>query len=354
MRKTFIYLGISLFASNLLINCSDNEVSVIDDNSALYKEVLTNEANVITSTYVDLAQKAQALKTAVDALEIGDDAALQNAKDAWVAARKPWEQSEAFLFGPVEIEGIDPAIDSWPVNVSAINTILNSGSSITQDVIETNNETRGFHTLEYYLWGNDGTKTASQLTAREIEYLKAVASDLSAKTDYLSNSWSPSGGNYSNTLISANNTTYPSQKSAIQELVEGMISIADEVASNKIAVPFGNGGTPDPEQEESRFSKNSLLDFADNIRSIQNIYFGTYGTVQGKGLTDIIAPLNSSLDATVKTKIAAAISAIEAVPISFTDAIYNNKDAVENAEDAVLDLQDTLEKQLIPFISNNL
>ena len=38
----------------------------------------------------------------------------------------PWEQSEAFLFGPVDILGLDPNMDSWPLDQVAIVNILNS------------------------------------------------------------------------------------------------------------------------------------------------------------------------------------------------------------------------------------
>ncbi|MDR1876738.1 MAG: imelysin [Flavobacteriaceae bacterium] len=360
MKKTGFYLGLAFLSLTLFINCSDNDpdIATTEDNT-LYKEVLTNEAAVITATYVDLAGKAAVLKDAIDALQIGNDAALQTAKEAWRAAREPWELSESFLFGPVKTpEDIDAAIDSWPVDVSEINAIFNSGIPITLDVISANEETRGFHTLEYYLWGIDGNKTASELTAREIEYLKVVALDLKNKTQYLANEWSPSGGNYSGQLINANvnNPYYRSQKDALKTLVAQMIVIADEVGTNKIEVPLnGNLGSAKPDEEESRFSKNSLLDFADNIRSIQNLYLGSYkSAVSGKGITHVIAPLNPELDDLVKAKIIAAIEAIEAIPVSFTDAIINNRSAVENAQEKVGELSEVLEKQLTTYISDNL
>ncbi len=358
MKKIGFYLGLAFLTSLLFINCSDNDADPVNEEvTSSYKEVLSNDAMVIIATYTDLANKATILKNAIYSLSIGDEVALQKAKDAWVAARAPWELSEAFLFGPVkQPEDIDAAIDSWPVDVAAINAVFASGIPITQSVIEANNETRGFHTLEYYLWGVSGNKTASQLTDREIEYLKAVALDLENKTAQLVNEWSPSGKNYYDKLVLANGAPYHSQQAALIELAEGMATIANEVGTEKIEEPLnGNGGNPFPEKEESRFSKNSLLDFADNIRSIQNIYLGNYGTtVQGKGLTHIIAPLNPTLDAQVKTKIIAAIQAIEAVPVSFTDAIYNNRAAVENAQAKVGELSQVFEKQLIPYMSNNL
>ncbi|MDR2121922.1 MAG: imelysin [Flavobacteriaceae bacterium] len=355
MKKTGFYLGLALLSFIVFIGCSDNDSdSDYGTTDNTYKEILTNEAAVITATYVDLAEKAKVLKDKVYALEKGNDAALQAAKEAWVVARAPWELSEAFLWGPVDFEGVDPAIDSWPVNVAEIDAIFASGKPITPEVLEANDETRGFHTLEYYLWGVNGNKKASELTDREIEYLKAVAQDLYEKTTYLADKWSPSGGNYSSVLINAGqNDVYKSPEAALTELVEGMITIADEVASQKIETPLnGNNGSAKPDEEESRFSKNSILDFSDNIRSIQNIYLGKYKTAQGKGLTDIVAPQNPLLDAQIKAKITESINALEAIPVSFTDAIFNNRSKVENAQNKILELQDILENQLKKHISN--
>ena len=50
----------------------------------------------------------------------------KTACNAWITAREPWEESEAFLFGPVDELGLDPNMDSWPLDQNAIVQILNS------------------------------------------------------------------------------------------------------------------------------------------------------------------------------------------------------------------------------------
>ena len=55
--------------------------------------------------------------------------------NAWVAARVPWEQSEGFLFGPVDTFGYDPAMDSWPVNRTDLDAVLASGQAFTPEYI---------------------------------------------------------------------------------------------------------------------------------------------------------------------------------------------------------------------------
>lgn len=360
MKKSNIIIIALLVATQIgLVSCSNNDPDSPDNDNQqkeLFTDVLTNVSKqVITQTYTQLNNDASILNEKAQALSIGDEATLEATKEAWKKTRAPWESSEGFIFGPVVNLGVDPAVDSWPVDVNAINNILSSNNTINSNVIESNNEARGFHTLEYLLWGLDGNKPASDLTNREIEYIVAVAQNLKEKTQQLVNAWSPVGGDYANTLIETgpSNPTYKSQQTALKELAEGLQGIADEVANQKIEVPLnGNGGSASPKDEESRFSHNSKLDFANNIRSIQNVYNGNYNGSQGKGLSAVIAEQDADLDAEVKTAISDAISAIEAIPGTFTDAIQNNRTAVENAQNKVSALSGIIENQLLPVISN--
>ncbi len=232
---------------------------------------------------------------------------------------------------------------------------MNSGNPITQALLESNNEARGFHTLEYFFWGLDGDKTASQLTAREIEYIRATASDLRSKTEQLYFGWLPAQGNFAANFINAgeSGSVYTSKINALSEIAEGITIIADEVANGKIEEPLnGNNGGPRPEAEESRFSNNSKLDFANNIRSIEHIYLGDFNGVQGNGLNNIVNLENAALDAEIKTSINEAILAIEAIPGTFTQAIFDNRAEVEFAQSKVLVLLNKLQSQLLPLISN--
>lgn len=358
MKNNFLSIGMLAVLSIGFQSCSNNTDEGADTNAPLYKEVLTNIAeNVITETYGDFTAKAALMQSAANTLTIGNDASLTTLKTAWVNTRRPWEESEGFIFGPVDTNGIDPAVDSWPVNVNDINTLLNSGTAITASVLANNNEARGFHSIEYFIWGINGTKTAADFTAREIEYLKAASEDLYNKTITLHDAWKSNGGNFQRNLAIAGEqgSIYTSQKTALIELVDGIIGIADEVANGKIASPLtGNNGGALPEAEESRFSNNSKADFANNIRSIQNVYLGDFNGHDGKGLTDIVALKNANVDTTIKTKIADAITAIESIngTGTFTVAIVNNRDEVFAAQAKVSDLQIYLSQYLKPLISN--
>jgi putative iron-regulated protein len=310
-------------------------------------------AKVIFPTYVDLEAKAEALHAAVVTLDAGvTDPNLEAAREAWRAARRPWEQSEGFLFGPVETQGIDPSIDSWPVNQADLNAVLANGQPLTKATIDGLEGTlKGFHTIEYLLFGSGGGKAAADLTPRELEYLVAVTESLEGAVSQLRQAWDPAGDNFSATVATAGqagNAVYTSQSQALQEIVNGLIAICDEVGNGKISDPFDQ---QDRSLEESQFSNNSNADFADNIRSVQNVYLGQYGSTSGTGIRALVQAEQPSLDATITGQIQAAIDAIGQMTPTFGEAITSNQAAVEASRAAVGTLRQTLESQVLPLAS---
>ncbi|MEG0851812.1 MAG: imelysin family protein [Flavobacterium sp.] len=358
--KNYLVKSVALAMTAFTIaSCSDNDEPMVDPvETATLKEAVTNTSNnIIINTYGNLNQKAAALHTAVTQLSTSLTVEnLTKAKNAWMETRVYWEQSEGFLYGPVDTEGIDPAMDTWPVDVTAMNDILNSSSPITVATLENNNEARGFHLIEFLLWGENGTKTVDQLTPRQLELLKAAAQDLHNNTQKLHNGWIASAGNFVDNFINPSPNAYPSYTVVLEEITEGLIIIADEVANGKIEDPLNSeGSTPNAELEESRFSNNSKTDFIDNMRSIQNIYLGTAnGVGNGKGLSTLVNAKDPVLDAKIKNAISDAIMGLDAIPGTFSNAIFTNRNQVKAAQIKVSALHTVLQGELKPFVVNNL
>lgn len=141
--------------------------------------------NVVLPTYADLLADNTALNTAIRTLAntageyqagtktVADvNLAFKAAALLWITAREPWETSEAFLFGPVADKGLDPNMDSWPLDVDALKNTLASGKfdNLTwEGEFDENDETiaavqnvRGFHTLEFLLFYNGTPRTLSK------------------------------------------------------------------------------------------------------------------------------------------------------------------------------------------------
>ncbi|MCP3141216.1 imelysin family protein [Pyxidicoccus xibeiensis] len=349
-----------LVSGALLVGGCSNEDCCDMPEVTLKQDLVTNFADrVVVPTYRDLAHELTALDTAVLLLRTEPTAArLTAAREAWFAARVPWEQSEGFLFGPVDSFGYDPALDSWPVNRTDLDAVLSSSDPLTAEYVRNLQETqKGFHTVEYLLFGEGGTKKVEDFTPRQFEYLTAITTELQTVGNALLAAWTETTDGrppYRDTLATAGqsgNTAYPSVQAAAQEMVGGIINILDEVANGKIADPYD---AKDPDLVESQFAYNSLSDFTNNIRSVENVYLGraTDMTAQGQTLRDVVG-VNTDLDARIRGEISQAITALGNIPEPFRDAIRDpaSKDEIEAAQEAIRKLQDTFEKNVLPFVT---
>ena len=343
-----LFLGIAA-ATTISCNKDDNDAV---DTTALKSEILQNVAtNVCTKSYEDLSDKAGQLLTAVTTLTTTTtDDNLATCRNLWKSIRETWERSEAWLFGPVEVDNIDPRIDTWPVDFNDLNTVLASPDELDEEYIESLDEDhdalRGFHPIEYLLWGQNGDKTASALTNREKEYLLALAQNLKKLADEVKTSWT---GGYAASLATAGasgNTEFPTQRVAFEAIVDAMGGICDEVANAKMKDPFD---AQDPQLEESPFAQNSIIDFTNNIRGIMDMYQGKF-TEDGKGIEDLVRSYNLSLDNDIKTKHSTAVAALQAISVPFGEAIISQQSQVQAAMNKINDLSSTIDEDLKQFV----
>lgn len=153
-----------VFSDDLKMFFNSNEI----DEAKLDAVVENYVDNVVLPTYKSLAERNVTLYNAVVALGNNpSNEAFQAACDAWLASREPWEKSEAFLFGPVDALGLDPNMDSWPLDQEAIVSILKSnkfddlnwGDGDSDEAVEAAQSVRGFHTLEFLLFKDGKART---------------------------------------------------------------------------------------------------------------------------------------------------------------------------------------------------
>lgn len=194
-----------------------NSNEVLDPVVANYVDV------VVLPTYRDLRDRNRELYDAVAAFQQSpSDDAFAKVCDAWMVAREPWETSEAFLFGPVADEGLDPNMDSWPLDQDAIVNVLTNGdfgqlewdgdflTDENGDPIENianAQSVRGFHTLEFLAFRNGVARTLTDTKdANDTRdyvytdanpdnwgaYMVAVASLLRTDSDNLYTYWNDS------------------------------------------------------------------------------------------------------------------------------------------------------------------
>ncbi|HRH37852.1 MAG TPA: imelysin family protein, partial [Flavobacteriales bacterium] len=309
---------------------------------------------VAQANYSDLAQRSATLHTYITAFTTSlSEADLALCKQQWRDARWSWERSEALLFGPVATENIDPRIDTWPVNFVDLEAQLSSGNDFTAEYVNALEDAlKGFHPIEYLLFGHNGNKTAAAFTARELEYLNALAANLEELTGTLGESWAPAtSNNYTQAFTTAGSGSpvYATKRAAFEEMVNAMAAICDEVANGKIHEVLI---AQDPSLEESPFAKNSIIDFTNNIQGVQNVYLGRY-TSDGLAMEDFVRQYDLQLDATIKQQLQGAIAALGTITVPFGEAIIDQPVQVQQAVDAINALATTLNDDLLPLVQQH-
>lgn len=114
--------------------------------------------SVIVPGYTALGTEAVKLVAALGALRANPSAAtVTSARDQWRATRAPWEAGEGHIFGPVDTLGVDPKVDSWPVDKNQLDGALGGYDPDHSNVDGFPVTMKGFHAMEYLLFGDGST-----------------------------------------------------------------------------------------------------------------------------------------------------------------------------------------------------
>lgn len=351
----------AVFTATIFASCEkDKKNTDTVDFNTLKTQVLSDFVTVVGNPlYATFKDKATALKVAVDALSAdATQANLIKAQEAWKAVRVVWEQSEGFLIGPVDDNNYDPYMDTWPTDHNAMDSLLNSNTPLTVAYIagldDTDDEVeltlRGFHPLEYLLWNTDGNRQANTFTAREKEYMTALAADILNNVTALQESWLPGNIHFANELTNPGSGTsrYASKKDALDALANSIIDICGEVGEGKLLEPFALPG--DSTITESPYSHNSVADFKNNIIGARNVYLCAYDGKTGKSLSDLVKANNAALDQDIKQSFEAAINSFGGITTTFEQAIFSQRTQVQNTITAINALKGTIDAKLLPYI----
>lgn len=334
-------------------SCSDNndtpDSDVLSEKEATLKKATADYVNhTVLPTYRSMADAAIRLRDLCHTMQDKHAAGtlttqdIKAAGEAWKEARKSWELSEAFLFGPAANHNIDPHIDSWPLDKAAMDRLLTQIRNGAQWDLTNNGGYGliGFHAVEYMLFEltadeNNSLVHSTNYTPEELEYLVAVADDLCQQCVCLEACWAGTDNvseikqeiladadldyneNYGWEMMNARQagSRFKTYQEAAEEILQGCIDIADEVGNTKIGRPHIGSTTEDKNYIESPYSLNSIEDFADNIRSVSNAYLGSRNG--DASVSDYVKAKNPAVDKKVRDNITAAITAIELIPEPF-------------------------------------
>ena len=334
--KTIKLIGVLAVAAATLLSCNKDpkaDAGLTAQEKALKAAVEGYVPGVIYKIYDNLADETESLYNQLSDLKkkgTYTQADIDRICTTFLSARKWWEQSEAFLYGAATAYGIDPHIDSWPLDKDKLAKSLSNAETIADldedgagAVDEVGAASLGFHGIEFIIFRDGKNRTAAALGGveddeafagrnvtgkSEVIFAVAVAEDLRNRCFELQAAWDPdcpadrlalvedelelpttmdSGLTYGENLLQTGKagSTYRNWPEAVSSiLVAGCSNICNEVANTKIGTAhYVNSKEYDPNYIESPYSKKSYQDFKDNILSIQYSLYGGQGLDKAAG-----------------------------------------------------------------------
>jgi putative iron-regulated protein len=337
--------------------------------------VIANYATIVHASYDDSLSTASALKTAIDTfVATPTEANLEAARQAWLAAREPYGQTESYRFydGPIDnpTDGPEGEINAWPLDevyidyVEGMDTagIINDPTmfpTLSVEVIAGQNEqggekniSTGYHAIEFLLWGQDlsettaGTRPFTDYVSgptgtamnqdRRGQYLALAAELLVTDLTIVRDAWAAGEANYAASFVAEG----PAE--ALRRMLQGMGSLSGaELSGERMTTALDNR---DQEDEHSCFSDNTHRDIYLNALAVENVYLGRYEGMDGPGIDDLVRARDTALDDRLKSELTAALDAIEAIPPPFDQALVtdSSRALIMTAINALRDATDTI------------
>jgi putative iron-regulated protein len=325
-------------------------------------DVLTTYADIAAATYGDSLITAQHLQGAVNTLISAPSAEnLTAARQAWLAARVPYQQTEVYRFGNAIVDDWEGKVNAWPLDeglidyvdasyggpsdeneFAALNVVASPSFSLSGTAIDATaitpallsetlheadgveaNVATGYHAIEFLLWGQDlnghgkgaGNRSwtdyglADDCTNancdRRGEYLAAATDLLVSDLEWMTAQWVDGG--QARTELSADENV------GLAAILTGMGSLSyGEQAGERMRLGLMLN---DPEEEHDCFSDNTHNSHYYDGLGVQNVYLGEYvrvdGTlVSGASLSDMVAEADAGLDTEMQTKLSSTMRAL--------------------------------------------
>jgi putative iron-regulated protein len=370
------------------------------------KEVLKTYADIAQAGYADSLDTANTLKLAVDAfLAKPTEDNLRAARAAWIAARIPYMQTEAFRFGNAIVDDWEGKVNAWPLdeglidyvaggygtesaenelytaNVIASTSLTIGGkkldtAKITKELLADTlqeaggveaNVATGYHAVEFLLWGQDlngtgpgnGNRPATDFDTkkcsngnceRRAQYLRAATELLVDDLAWMVAQWGATG--------EARKTIEEGgEEAGLTAIMTGLGSLSyGELAGERIKLGLM---IHDPEEEHDCFSDNTHASHFFDALGIRNVYLGTYRRadrtlVSGPSVSDLVKAMAPEIDAELRAKLDATMDAVNAMYLraltteSYDQMIGEGNEAgnkvVQRVIDALLDQTKAIER----------
>ncbi len=362
-----------------------------DAQAITREQVISHYADIAHATFADAHSTAQALQAAVNAFIAAPSVQTQQAaKDAWLAARIPYMQSEVFRFGNTLVDEWEGQVNAWPLDEGLIdyvdgdyqyalgndgataNIIASQSIQVGEEQVDVSvltaellaglnelggseaNVATGYHAIEFLLWGQDlnGTQPGAGARSytdyltdenctggnceRRAQYLKVVTDLLVDDLTEMTAQWASGNPDNYRTQLLAEST-----EKGLRKAFFGMGSLSlGELAGERMKVALEASSTED---EHDCFSDNTHNSHFYNAKGVRNVYLGEYtkvdGTVlSGPSIAQLVQAADASADQLLQSKLAATQNSLQVMV-----------DAAENgmAFDQMIDPENTQGQQIV-------
>ncbi len=357
-------------------------------------KILVTYSDIALAGYEDSLTTAKSLDAAIEALVAApSQETLHAARAAWIAARVPYQQTEAFRFGNAIVDEWEGRVNAWPLDEGLIdyvdasygtesdanafytvNVIANAqvsiggetvdASTITPEVIQSLQEiggieanvATGYHAIEFLLWGQDlngtnagaGNRPATDFDTanctgsncdRRVQYLTAASDLLVADLEEMVANWQTGGG--ARAALAEGD-----EAKGLTAILTGLGSLSyGELAGERMKLGLL---LHDPEEEHDCFADNTHNSHYYDVKGITNVYHGRYeridgSTVNGPSLAELVRETDAALADETETKLAATLAAAEAMKAraeggeAYDQMIGEGNEAGNEAVQAVID-----------------
>ncbi len=377
--KNFFWGGIVLlFAQSAIAEVSESDV-------------LSHYADIAHAKYQDSLSTALDLQNAVITfIETPNEDNLIAAREAWVTARVPYQQSEVYRFGNVIVDDWEGKVNAWPLdeglidyvdagygvdseenpaytaNVVANASFVYSGSTINAAEISMEllantlhelggveaNVATGYHAIEFLLWGQDlngtgpgaGARPASDYDVancsvgnceRRASYLRVVTDLLIDDLTWIVAQWALEG-----------EARQQAMEGGLSVIFTGMGSLSyGELAGERMQLGLLLN---DPEEEHDCFSDNTHFSHYYDALGIRNVYLGEYkrldgSVLSGPSLSSLVASASPEADMTLRKQLDATIENMGALVVRATDVERYDQMIGEGNMDGNSTVQDAID-----------
>lgn len=350
--------------------------------------VVSHYADMAQAEYADSLTAAQSLRAAIQALiDTPSEDSLGAARQAWLDARVPYQQTEAFRFGNPVVDDWEGRVNAWPLDEGLIDYVAEGSAqneenglaglnviampqfdlsgtpvdatSITPALISETlheadgieaNVASGYHAIEFLLWGQDlngtgpgagdrphtdfiqGEGCSNGNCDRRADYLTAATDLLIADLQEMTEAWGPDGAGRA--AVTAD------PQAGLLAMLTGMGSLSyGEQAGERMKLGLMLN---DPEEEHDCFSDNTHNSHYYDGLGIRNVYLGEYTRLDGSQMTgpslsELVAVTNPEIDARLRNELDQSVERLAALKAAAEGGMaYDQMLAAGNTEGEAL------------------